>query len=89
MARKYFNIFVWSTLGALGLMAIFDLIFFLIGGAGQTLSFQFWKISKTYPLIPFILGFLCGHLVWQYDPDTIQSLKRVLSRQSDTPQKQA
>ena len=90
MVTKYFNIFVWSTVIALGLMGVFDLVFFVFGGAGQTLSFQFWKLAKAYPFVPFILGFLCGHLVWQYDPDDIKAFKaKVLSKLSGTPQNEA
>lgn len=31
---------------------------------GDTISEIFWKASRK-PLVPFALGLLCGHLVWQ------------------------
>jgi hypothetical protein len=69
---KWFTIFCYVVLILLGVMGLIDLIFFLLGGSGETLSYRFWELSKEWPLIPFILGFITGHLVWQYDPDSIK-----------------
>lgn len=32
---------------------------------GATISEWFWRWSSKYPLIPFGVGVLCGHLFWQ------------------------
>jgi hypothetical protein len=79
-AFVYFEIF---TVGALILLAIGDLIFFIVGGKGETLSAQFWYQAKKWPIIPALLGVLFGHLVWQYDPDcTATTISSDLSRNS-------
>jgi hypothetical protein len=70
--KKFFTYFCYITVSALALMGIFDLVFFIWGGAGETLSYQFWILAKTWPIVPFVLGFIIGHLVWQYDPDYIK-----------------
>jgi len=70
--KKWFTIFCYIVIAAIILAGLVDLIFVLVGGSGETLSYEFWIVSKKYPAIPFALGFLCGHLVWQYDPDSIK-----------------
>jgi hypothetical protein len=70
--KKAFLIFEIITLVAIVLAALVDLAFFLFGGSGQTLSYQFWALSKQYPIIPYLFGFLSGHLLWQYNPDYIK-----------------
>ena len=35
------------------------------GGNYATISGLFWSLSKTYPMVPFLLGVLVGHLCWQ------------------------
>jgi hypothetical protein len=65
-AFVYFEVF---AVAALGLVGIADLVFFVLGGKGMTLSSQFWKLSKQWPFVPAVLGVVFGHLVWQYNPD--------------------
>ncbi len=72
MLKKYFTYFCGVTLLLIVLAAATDYIFFLLGGSKLTLSYEFWESAKHYPFVPFVLGFLCGHLVWQYNPDTIK-----------------
>ena len=51
---------------AWGLAALFLIVYegiaLLCGW--QHLSGWFWQTSREYPLLPFALGVLCGHLVW-------------------------
>lgn len=70
MIAKFFNIFCIVTLVVLVLMGLLDLVFFIFGGKGETLSYQFWVLSQQYPVIPFFFGVLAGHLVWQYNPNS-------------------
>lgn len=35
------------------------------GGYQATISWVMWDQSHTYPIIPFLMGFLCGHLFTQ------------------------
>lgn len=32
---------------------------------GDTISEIVWTVTKDYPLVPFLTGFLCGHFFWQ------------------------
>lgn len=70
--KRAFLLFEICTLIAFALMGVVDLVFFMWGGSEETLSYQFWVFARQWPVIPFGLGFLCGHLVWQYNPDTIK-----------------
>lgn len=31
----------------------------------KTISKLVWSASKKYPIVPFAVGILCGHLFWQ------------------------
>lgn len=33
-------------------------------GSGATISWVSWRASKVFPVIPFAVGVLCGHLFW-------------------------
>jgi hypothetical protein len=70
-----FEFFVGFAVISLTLMAILDLFFFFRGGAKETLSYQFWELARKYPVVAFALGFVVGHLVWQYNPDFLDSPK--------------
>lgn len=58
---------------ALVIAGIYDLAVFGFGGSGQTISYQFWVLSKQYPVVPWLLGVINGHLVWQYGVDDINN----------------
>lgn len=30
----------------------------------DTISETIWRVSFKYPLVPFLAGYLCGHLFW-------------------------
>ncbi len=44
------------------LILLFDLYLALAKGGAQTISWQLYEISLKWPVIPFIVGFLCGHI---------------------------
>lgn len=54
----------------LGILVIIGLGLILEGWAimnkkpHDTISETIWKISFRFPFIPFLAGFLCGHLFW-------------------------
>lgn len=35
---------------------------------GVTISAVTWSVIKNNPWVPFLVGFLCGHLFWQAGP---------------------
>jgi succinate dehydrogenase hydrophobic anchor subunit len=48
-----------TTVGLLGYDAI------IAAGSGTTISQVVWQISAKTPLVPFLVGVVCGHLFWQ------------------------
>jgi len=42
----------------------FDICMAVERGPEYTISAQTWAISKKYPIIPFALGGVAGHLFW-------------------------
>ena len=45
-------------------IAIFDVWVILKKGKQESISAYIIRYSHKYPSIPFLLGFLCGHLFW-------------------------
>lgn len=46
------------------IVGAFDLYAQIRLPAGSTLSEYLRELSGRYPLIPFLVGLLCGHLFW-------------------------
>jgi type III secretory pathway component EscT len=46
------------------LIAIFDVYIIAKKGKTESISAHIIRVSHKYPSIPFLLGFLCGHLFW-------------------------
>lgn len=44
------------------LLGIYDLVLLASEGSQATISAQLYTVSKKYPVIPFLFGFLMGHL---------------------------
>jgi hypothetical protein len=34
----------------------------------ETVSSYVWRISRNYPILPFIVGIVIGHLLWPQRP---------------------
>lgn len=45
-------------------VAVFDVVIIFKKGKQESISAHIIRASKKYPSIPFLLGFLCGHLFW-------------------------
>lgn len=43
---------------------IFDLLVWHWYGSASTISWVTWTAAKQWPIIPFAIGVLCGHLFW-------------------------
>ena len=52
---------IWLTVVILGLYDIYALY---RGGFVNTISWQIYFYSKKYPIIPFAIGILMGHIFW-------------------------
>lgn len=64
---------------AILMIAVWDVIAQVRGGITATISYWFWTNASKYPEIPFLLGFVCGHLVWSsfYDLHVVPQLEQV------------
>lgn len=54
-------------IGAILLIIAYDVFATLKWGGEQSVSWQMWLWSKTYPIIPFLLGVIMGHWFWVQD----------------------
>ena len=55
----------WFMLVVAVLITIVDIWAAIKGGHHDTISGRIWDWSKDYPILPFALGFVSSHLVWQ------------------------
>ena len=79
---KITGIFTW---GAVIVILIYDAWAWFNGGTVATISWQFWESAAgdclanppkdAQPLLPWALGFLNGHLVWQMRKNNKKSEK--------------
>lgn len=53
--------------------------FFIIAKKGkhESISAHIIRSSKLFPMIPFLLGFLCGHLFWKMNDEDVYTVKCV------------
>ena len=57
------------------LIAAFDVFIIVKKGKYHSISANIIRASHKYPSIPFLLGFLCGHLFWSMDTSDWSVLK--------------
>lgn len=72
MTDKKFPV-IW-TIFIVGFVVIFAIIEgWAIATGGTTLSRYTWELSKSWPLMPFVLGLVSGglavHFWWHWDPE--------------------
>jgi len=53
-----------AVLCILGFIVAADVYLVIRGGLPATISWFLWTNSVKYPIIPFVLGVLAGHLFW-------------------------
>lgn len=54
----------WFILLVIVGVTIFDIVALLVGGIDATISVTMYNLSRQYPIIPFALGVIAGHLFW-------------------------
>ena len=47
------------------LLVTWDAMVVAIGNYDATVSVIVYRESRKHPIIPFLLGLVCGHLLWQ------------------------
>ena len=55
---------VWTIVAILVVAAVVDVYQSAYHGSEATISATIWRLSREYPALPFLIGFLCGHLLW-------------------------
>lgn len=55
---------VWILVAMLVLASVVDVYQSIYKGPQATISATVWELSRRYPALPFLIGFLCGHLLW-------------------------
>ncbi len=45
-------------------LILYDIAAALIWGQRATISVTLYSLSKQYPVIPFLIGFVLGHVIW-------------------------
>jgi len=58
------NAQTWFIVAVIMIVGIVDLSLWFGCGAACTLSKQLLSASEQYPILPFALGVLVGHLLW-------------------------
>ena len=53
----------WLVILACG--GVYELTAIVTGNWKWTISAMTWRVSARYPLIPFMIGLVMGHLFWQ------------------------
>jgi predicted permease len=54
-------LFIFIVVAAI---AIFDVWVIIKKGKQESISAHIIRLSRQYPSIPFLIGFVCGHLFW-------------------------
>lgn len=58
------NLTLSVVLGFSLILIAYDIWVIIKRGVDQSISWQMYQIAKAYPVIPFALGVLMGHLFW-------------------------
>lgn len=56
-------------------VVVFDVFIIIKKGKYYSISAFIIRTSHKYPSVPFLLGFVCGHLFWSMDTSEIWSKK--------------
>lgn len=72
MPDKKFPI-IWTAFIGLIIVGFIVVESWALATGGTTLSRYTWELSKDWPLLPFVLGLICGglgvHFWWHWDPE--------------------
>lgn len=60
--KKWTQIFVG---GLIAVITIYDVFALIKGGTEASISYLLITWSYKYPMLPFTMGVLCGHLFWR------------------------
>jgi len=58
------SISLWVTAAVIVFLLVYDVYAVVTGGVKNTISWEVLQASKNYPVIPFAVGVVAGHLFW-------------------------
>lgn len=53
-------------------ITVFDFYIVFAEGAQESISAYIIRWSKEFPSIPFLIGFVCGHLFWRMSDKRVE-----------------
>lgn len=56
---------VWPAVILFVVIVILAFEFYALKHGKPTLSRVLWETAKSWPVLPFAIGILCGHFFWQ------------------------
>lgn len=59
------NLTSYFTIAVFIFVATYDVYAISVGGTENTISHLLITISYKYPIFPFLMGLICGHLFWR------------------------
>ena len=72
------NITILFMIGLVAAIAVFDVWVIANKGKRESISAHLIRLSHKHPSIPFIIGFICGHLFWKMsDADVYQAVEGI------------
>ena len=66
-------IFIFAMVAAI---IIFDFYIVFEEGAGESISAYIIRWSHDYPSIPFLVGFVAGHLFWRMSDSRVEKKEK-------------
>ncbi len=58
------NLTGWILIVSAALLILYDVYTLFTRGKVKTISFTVYAWAKLYPIVPFTLGVIAGHLMW-------------------------
>ena len=55
----------WIFITLVAALFLYEFVALAIKSSGDTISEIVWNVTVSYPLVPFLVGLLCGHFFWQ------------------------
>lgn len=62
--RSVINTTAWWLIAVVTLLIGYDIFAVLRWGYHGTISYDVLTAAKAYPVLPFAMGVVCGHLLW-------------------------
>jgi hypothetical protein len=70
------------TLVMFVVVAIYDVYAMIVGGTENSISHLMITWAYKYPIFPFVMGILCGHLFWRmHDTKATKSISEFIDKE--------